>query len=187
MKAISRREALKRLGLLGGAALAAGCTPARIGLGLYPARFKEDEDLVRGVLAALAATILPGAGLDEPSLCRPFYDDRFPLHRYRTYLAADLCERSRVECGQGRFDLLPSGDRIRVLEAGLGADDTTRKLYTGAIFLTQLAFYSGFYGDVGCPEIDFDGQFRPGPPESRTYPAPMSYLAEPAGTSGNYT
>jgi len=183
---MSRREALKAMGLLGGAALAAGCTPGRIVFGWYPTRFKDDDELVRPVLAALAGAVVPGSGLDEVSLSRPFYDERFPLHGYRGYLAADLCERTWVEFRQGRFDLLTVRDRVRVIESGLSADDTTRSLYTGAVFLTQLAFYSGFYGDAGCPEIDFDGRFRPGPPGTRTYPDAETYLAEPVGVGGNY-
>ena len=185
MRSMTRREALKAIGLFGGVALVSGCTPVRIGLGLFPTKFKEDDNLVRPVLAALADTIVPGSGLDEASLCRPFYDDRFPLAEYRGFLASDLCQRAWIEGRQRRFDQLGLAARVRVVESALKSDGTTRKLYTGAIFLTQIAFYTGFYGDVGCPTIDFAGRYQPVPAASRTYPDPETWLAEPAGIGGN--
>lgn len=71
-------------------------------------------------------------------MARPLYDERFPLHRYANYLAADLSRRARSECGEARFQLLSRAERTRAIDAGLGADDTTRKLYGGAIFRRPL-------------------------------------------------
>jgi len=60
MDTIPRRDALKKIGLLGGAVLA-GCTPARILLHGYPHEFDADASLVDRVLASFADTVLPDA------------------------------------------------------------------------------------------------------------------------------
>lgn len=187
MDPLSRRDALKKLGLLGGAALAAGCTPVKILLHAYPERFYTDAGLIHRVLAALADTILPDAGGDAATLARPFYDERFPLQKYRSFLASDLCARARALCGTHRFELLSWRDRARVVEDGLSADATTEKLYAGAIFLAQIAFYGGIYDDdAGCAAIGFDGRYHPRPLAELTYANAEDFLAEEIGLNGNF-
>ena len=187
MERLSRREALKRLGFLGGAALAAGCTPVKVLLHTYPEPFDRDAALVDRVLAALAITVLPDAGVDAATLARPFYDERFPLHRYRNFLASDLCARSERLCGTDRFELLGQEERARVVEDGLAADAITEKLYTGAIFLAQIAFFAGIYDEEsGCTFLDFEGRFRPRPLAEQTYPDAERFLARAATVDGNY-
>lgn len=183
---MGRREALKLLGLVGAGAAFGACTPVRAFMGWYPARFRDDE-LVGLVLEAFADAIVPNGGADPAELVRPLYDERFPLHGYGNYLAADLSRRARSECGDARFHLLSRADRTRAIDAGLGADGTTRKLYGGAIFLVQLGFYAGIYDDErGCPAIEFEGRYRPYSLSERTYGRAEEFLADEIGHRGNF-
>lgn len=184
---VPRREVLRALGLFGAASLVGACTPARIVMGWYPGEFKRDDRLVRRTLAGMADAIVPGSGLPEAELARPFFDERFPLHEFRGYLASDLAARSRDRFGDERFETLDRDDRVQVIDGGLSAGGTTRRLYEGAIFLTQLAFYAGIYEATGgCPQIDFDGAYHPVPPADLTYHDPARFLAREAGTNGNH-
>jgi len=57
------------------------------------------------------------------------------------------------------FADLGAARRTQVIESGLGANDTTARLYRGAILLIQVAIYGGVYDDDrGCPLIDFHGK-----------------------------
>lgn len=170
-----------------GLGMATGCTPLRIVLHAYPRRFDEDGSLVDRTLAAFAETILPGTDRDPLELARPLADEQFELAAYRNYLAADLAARSRRLYGTGAFDRLDLADRERVVSEALEADGTTCKLYSGAIFLTQIAFFAGIYDDEqGCPLIDFDGRYKLRPLEELTYPDPATYLTRVAMRNARY-
>lgn len=184
---ISRRDAVARLGLIAAAA-AAGCTPLRIALRGYPESFETDPERVDRTLRAFVTAVIPGAPEDDPDLVRAFYDEELSaLARYRNFLAADLSERAARRYGESRFHRLGLAERTRVIRDGLAADATTRRLYEGAIFLSQVACYSGIYDDEkGCPLIEFEGRFRPRPLAQLTYADPESYLAPPLTADGNY-
>ncbi len=188
METITRRQALRRVGLLGaglGVGLAAGCTPLKIVFHAYPRRFDDDASLVDRTLAALAETILPGSDQDPHELARALRDERYEIAEYRNYLAADLSDRSRRLYGTKVFEDLGLAERERVVNDALSADQTTCKLYSGAIFLTQIAFFAGIYDDeAGCPLIDFDGRYRLRRLEELTYPDPHTYLTSAATENG---
>lgn len=190
MENMTRRQALRRVGLLGaglGLGMATGCTPLKILFHAYPRRFDEDEPLVDRTLAAFAEAILPGTDRDSLELARPLSDERFELASYRNYLAADLADRSRRLYGTGAFEKLGLAERERVVSEALDADGTTCKLYSGAIFLTQIAYFAGIYDDDGgCPLIDFDGRYRLRPLDELTYPDPDTYLTQAAMRSARY-
>ena len=190
MENISRRQALRRVGVLGaglGVTLAAGCTPLKIVLHAYPRRFDEDPLLVDRMLAALAETILPDTGQDPNELARPLRDERYELAEYRNYLASDLSDRSRRLYGTRSFEALGLPERERIVRDALSGDGITCKLYSGAIFLTQIAFFAGIYDDQeGCPLIEFDGQYRLRPLDELTYPDPHTYLTDAMTVSGSH-
>lgn len=187
MNAMSRRDLLKTLGLASGAALTSGCTPMKILMHWYPPDFDRDRELVDRNLVAFADAVLGDAVDENHFAARPFHDERFPLHKYRGFLASDLCGRASDLYGTDRFDLLRRQDRCAVISNGLAGDATTRKLYSGAIYLTQVACYAGIYDDEsGCPAIEFEGKYRRRPFAELTYPDPESFLAEEVGIAGNY-
>src|SRR5712692_2323610 len=159
-RALTRRAALGQLALLA-AGLAAACTPLRIVMSAYPQAFDDDPDLVDRVLRAFVATIIPGAAADDPNLVRVYTDPYYPFAKYVAFFAADLCRRAKAGCASAAFDRLSVAQRTAVIEDGLAADATTRKLYQGAILLGQVSFYAGIYDDQkGCALIDFDGRYR---------------------------
>lgn len=182
----SRRDVLRGFS----AALAtavAGCAPARIILGAYPAAFKHDADLNDRVLRAFVATIVPGIPLDEPNLAKAFSDDFFPFAKYRAFFASDLCRRAGKLCRNESFDQLSLPQRTRVVQNGLQADSVTRRLYRGAIRLAQAATYGGIYNKHGdVPLIDFEGfRYAHGNPDACTYPDPQRFFAPTLSPDGN--
>ena len=188
-EALSRREAVARLGLLSAGFLAAGCTPLRLVLEANPEGFEADAGLVDRTLRAFVTAVVPGIPEDAPDLTRAFYDEGLSeMPGHRAYLASDLCRRSARLYGVRRFADLGPEPRTRVIQDGLQADGIIRDLYEGAIFLTQVAVYASIYDDArGCPLLEWDGQFVP--PRSLSelsYPDPEGYLASPMTAEGNY-
>jgi hypothetical protein len=182
---LSRRAAVKRLALAAGG-LAVGCTPLRIVLRAYPDDFDRDTELLDRVLRAFVTTVVPGVPPDSPNLARIFKDDWVPFARYCSFFASDLCGRSRKMFGTGAFHALSLARRTQVVQNGLAADSTTRKLYDGAIFLAQLSVYAGVYDSQrGCPLIDFEGAYKIVPLKDQTYPNPNDFLAAALTPEGN--
>ncbi len=169
------------------AGLAVGCTPLRILLRAYPHEFDDDHRLVDRVMRAFVSTVIPGAPVEGPNVVRVFLDEYYPFAPYCSYFVYDLCRRSRERYGVGRFDRLDLEQRTRVVRDGFAADETTRRLYNGAILLAQLSFYAGIYDESeGCPLIDFPGRFQVVPKGRLSYASPARYLARQATVDGNY-
>ncbi len=186
IRTVSRREALGRLAALTGGVVLVACTPLRIVMHLYPEDFDQQPELVDRILRAFAVTILPAAGRDDPNLVRAFYDEQYPLAKYACFLAADLCRRSYDRFGEDAFDELTAARRTTIVQDALAAGWTTTRLYTGAIFLAQIAFYGAIYDDEnGCPAIGFEGRYRFRGIEATTYPNAERYLAQASTANGN--
>ncbi len=187
---LTRREALRRMAIVSAGlsvGLTVGCTPLRIGLGMYPGKYDSDTRIGDRVLRAFVAAVIPGAPEHAPNLVRVYKDDFYPLAPYRGYLVYDLCERSDRLFGAWRFSDLGAVPRVRVIQDALDADKTTRRLYEGGIFLAQISFYAGIYDDAaGCELIDFDGASRLVPLAEQTYPHPEDHFAACLTPDGNY-
>ncbi len=182
--AVTRREAIRYLGLITAGLAAGACTPLRIVTRSYSDDFKRDAELVDRVLRSFATTIIPGAPADSANLVRPFHDRDYPFAPYAQFFASDLCRRSYDRFGHGEFCRLTLAQRTQVVSDGLAADGTTRKLYGGAIFLMQVSFYGGIYDDArGCPLIGFPGRYQ-GDPVS--YDDGGRFLPWSLTASGNY-
>jgi hypothetical protein len=183
--AVSRRQAVRWLGLLA-AGFLAGCTPVRIGAGLYTKAYQPGLGQLDGVLRAFVVTVIPGAPADAPHLTQVFHDAYYGFAPVAPFFAADLTARAGRLYGEGSFDALPPAGRTGVVRSGLGADRTTRKLYNGAVLLAQASFYAGIYDDdAGCALIDFPGRPRAGATREAPYPQPERYLALPTTLDGN--
>ena len=184
----TRRGALRCLagGLAG--LFIASCTPARIAFRAYPDEFDDDPTRVDGVLRAFVTTVVPGISPRHPDVTRAFYDEFYPLAKYRGFLAADLCQRSTRLYGSARFEKVCVDHRVAVIKDGLGDDATTARLYQGAIFLTQIACLAAIYDDEGgSPLIDFDGRYRLRNPAELTFADPAGFLARADTANGNPT
>src|SRR5437763_6700550 len=144
MPTISRRQALRQLGLVA-AGLTAACTPLRVLGSAYPQAFDDDDALVDRVLRAFVTAVIPGAPADDPDLVRAYTDPAYPFAQYVGFFAADLSRRATRRFEGRRFERLPVRERTAVIAEGLAADGTTRKLYNGAVALAQITFYAGIY------------------------------------------
>jgi len=178
-----RRDAVRYLTwILAGAATQA-CTPLRIVTRSFPAEFKNDPALVGETLRAFVAAVIPGVESGAADPARALLDRRYPFAKYAPFFASDLAARSRRLFGTAEFASLALAQRTGVIADGLAADGTTRKLYRGAIYLTQVSIYAGIYDDdAGCPLIAFAGRYRGGP---NSYDDAVSYLPAPRTSSGN--
>jgi hypothetical protein len=151
-----------------------------------PPRLRHDPALVDRVLRAFVAAVIPGAPVDDATLVRAYHDPYYRLAKYTGFLASDLCGRARRLLGNGAFDELSIEARTRVIQDALAADATTARLYNGAIFLAQVAFYGGIYDDDrGCPLIGFEGAYQFRGPEAITYPEPERFLGRAMTPDGN--
>ncbi|HEU4386077.1 MAG TPA: hypothetical protein VFR85_21510 [Anaeromyxobacteraceae bacterium] len=160
-----------------------GCAPLSIALRLYP---EPDHQVADGVMRAFVEAVIPGAARDDPNLVRAFFDPFYPFTRYRSWFVWDLDRRARRLFGRP-YPELDLERRTRVIQDGLSSGDgTAARVYDGAIFLGQVAFYAGIYDDDrGCPLIHFEGASGLLPLEQQTYPAPGRFLAEAATADGN--
>jgi hypothetical protein len=169
-----------------GAGLISGCTPARIALHLYPEEFDEDPDIVETELRAFVDTVLPGITRDDGHPVRLFYDDAFPIWKYRGFFASDLCKTAGSLFGERRFCDLDEARRAAVIDEGVSSGGSLGDLYAGAIFVTQVVYFAGLYDPEGdCSFIDFKGS---SPPRSRaqfTFDDPDSFLGHEIGLAGN--
>jgi hypothetical protein len=184
MSPLSRRSFL---GLLVGAAGIAltGCAPARLLLALdkpRPAAGPEGRD---ATLAAFALTVVPGIDPDTPHLTRVYDDPAYPFARCRNFFVADLDRRAR-RLHAAPFARLEPGTRHAVVADGLAASGITRRVYDGAVFLTQVALYAGIYDDAaGCALIDFPGGGSLPTSDERARVVEATYLPGPAAGGGN--
>jgi|SRR5437660_6526429 len=186
MNAIPRRHALRQLGLIA-AGLAAACTPMRVLTSAYPQVFDDDDGLVDRVLRAFVTAVIPDAPQDDPDLVRAHTDPAYPFAQYAGFFAADLSRRAARRFGARAFERLDVGERTAVIAEGLAADATTRKLYSGAVVLAQIAFYAGIYDPrKGCPAIGFEGGNHWHPLTDITYPDPERFLSHTRTADGNY-
>jgi len=187
---VSRREAVRRLAIVGTGltvGLSTGCTPVRIGLGVYPRSYDTNPEIRDRVLRAFAATVIPGVEETAPDLIRVFEDDYYPLARYTGYFVCDLCERSSRLFDMKLFSDLKPDQRVAVVQRALSSHKVVRQLYEGAIFLTQISCYAGIYDDrKGCELIDFHGASGFVPLADQTYPSQERYLASSLTADGNY-
>lgn len=183
-QSVSRRDVVRSLGLMAAGLVASACAPLRILTHAYPDEFKHHPDVVDRALRAFVATVIPGADPEAADLTRAFRDPRYPFAPYAEFFAADLARRAHDRFGEHGFAQLTLHQRTAVIRDGLKADETTRKLYQGAIYLAQISFYGGIYDDdAGCPLIDFPGRFRGDPV---TYADAHKFLPRAQTLGGNH-
>ena len=146
----SRRQALLTIAAVLPAVFATACAPARIVLKAYPAEFKGNSTRTQATLAAFVCTVEPGASPDPVSTALTLQDPYYPLARYAAYLASDLDGRANRSYRRP-FTALSCTERAAVVASGLSEDGVTGKLYSGAVYLTQIAVYAGLGGGGNRP------------------------------------
>jgi hypothetical protein len=179
---MERRTVVRYLTLLLAGVATEACTPLRILTRSFPAEFQHDPELVGRTLRAFTAAVIPGFEPGNTNPARALLDHRYPFAAYAAFFASDLSRRADDRFA-APFDALTLEQRTAVIRAGLDADGTTRKLYRGAIYLTQVAIYAGIYDDAaGCALIGFPGRYRGG---AISYDDPALFLPKPRTSRGN--
>jgi len=181
----SRREAIRCLAS-GIAALAVGaCTPATILLKNYPEQYRPGTEATRRALLAFVDTVVPGLTPEERRSVTVLEDPYYPLAKYADFLASDLDRRADRHHGRP-FSALSLPDRTDIVAKALRGDATTRKLYTGAVFLTQAAVYGGIHDDrAGCRLTGFPGGYHFANPTSLSYPDTSRFAVRALSRTGN--
>lgn len=181
----TRREAVGLLAsMIAGLALG-GCMPLRIVVG-PPPRYKRNSGLTDQTLAAFAATVVPGQSAErDAAAAEVFHDAFYPIAPYRAFLASDLDRRAGSRFHRSFRSLQPV-ERTQVVSGAIGANGLTRQLYTGAIFLIQIATYGGIENDrAGCELIGFGGGYRLPTRSELTYAEVERFRATALTSNGN--
>jgi hypothetical protein len=185
MSTCSRRDFIAKLSVLVGAVLAS-CTPLNIVLKNYPEEFDNDDAIKLDNLKAFVITIIPGADINDKNLCRIFSDSFYGFNKYCGFFVSDLCTRSKKMFDKNSFCDLTAEQKTEVVLSGLNADTTLNKIYSAAIFMSQVSYYSSIYDDEnGCQLIDFNGPTSFVNSEM-SYKNPKVYLASEITENGNY-
>lgn len=138
---------------------AAVVTAVRMLFDLYPREIRKDLELQDHILRAFVLTIIPGADARDPDMVRMYHDTDYPFYPYTGFLVYDLGRRSLRTYGTGAFHQLSAPERTSLLQDALSSDDTTSRLYRGAMLMAQVSYYAGIYDpDKGCSLIDFPGR-----------------------------
>jgi hypothetical protein len=126
---------------------------------IYPRQFRKDVELQDRVLTGFVLTVIPGADARDPDLVRMYHDTDYPFYPYTGFLVHDLVRRSLQMFGTIAFERLNNEKRTALLQDALSSDDTTSRLYRGAMLMAQVSYYAGIYDpDKGCSLIDFPGR-----------------------------
>lgn len=177
---VSRRTLVKGLAFLA-AGTVIGCTPINI---LFSN--KEDKMGQTGkILRAFMQTIVPGAPTEHQNITHVFYDDFYRFSKYRKVFTEDLCRRSKKIFGIHRFEMLSFQKRTEVVKNGLEKPGVIGRLYSGAIYITQITVYTACYDKKGiCDLIDFKANYDF---EVPVYPDTEKYLGCALTSDGNYS
>jgi hypothetical protein len=181
----SRRQAIRLLA--GGIAALAlgGCTPATIVFRAYPEAYRPGSDATDRALLAFIETVVPGLTPAEIRAVAVLRDPFYPLARYADFLASDL-DRRAERAHHRLFHALAPAERTAVVQRAFAGDGTTRKLYTGAVFLTQAAVYGGIEDDsAGCRLIGFPGAVDGAPSAEVSYPDTTRFATRGLSLNGN--
>lgn len=183
---ISRSDFLRKISFSLGV-LFTSCTPVKILLNTHDDKYDEDYDLKNQVLKAFVETVVPGVDPDNPDMCKIFCDNYYDFHKYNGFFVSDLCSKSQRLFNTEHFYDLSFEQRTEVIQAGLNDDSTTEKIYTAAIFITQVSIYCSIYDDErGCNLIDYKGSYG-FINVDLFYTNQQKYLAREITSTGNYS
>jgi hypothetical protein len=183
----SRRQAIRLLA--GGvAALAMGaCTPATILFRSYPEQYRPGTTATRRALLAFTDTVVPGLTPEELQQVTALEDRFYPMAKYCDFLASDL-DRRAMDRHERPFSALTPAQRTALVRKALDGDAVTRKLYTGAVFLTQAAVYGGIHDDrAGCRLTGFPGGYHLTAPATLTSAQTARFVTRSQSPDGNPT
>jgi hypothetical protein len=180
----SRRRTLQVL-LTTAAAGLAGCVPVRIGLGAYPREFKSDAAGRReATLDAFAGVVAPGLTSAQATV-RTMLDPWYGFAAYAGYFTSELNRVALQRHGQS-YPALRREEQHAIVASGLAQGGLTTRLYTGAVFLAQVASLAGMHDDAaGSPMLQFPGASGTPTPEALHYADAVAFRAPALSQDGN--
>src|SRR5690606_3960313 len=183
---ISRLNFLKWASLLTVSVLT-GCSQIKYLTGSYPDKYKIDSDKNDFILRSFVITVIPGADENDPDLTKIFNDDYYSFKSFCGFFISDLCSKSKELFGTEEFHLLNETKRTFIIEQGLNDGAMMKRLYTAAIVMAQVSYYSGIYNpDAGCKLIDFPGTNSSYSEDEMFYQDTAKYFANEITNNGNY-
>ena len=178
---IGRREALSRF-MLGSFGLFIGCAPIKSFDSKSGVSGTQRET---NILGAFMETIVPGLQVNQSDLTSVFYDNYYQYSKLRRILVKDLINQTKKMFGVKTFEILHSENRKKIIQHVLAVGGIMKKVYVGAIYLTQIAAYSGFCNrDQSSSIIDFKAEYGFEPNSYRNY---KDFLGENQTIDGNYS
>lgn len=183
---ITRKKFIRSFSLAA-AAVITGCSQIKYLTGCYPDKYKNENKTNELSLRAFVTTVIPGADEKDPNLIKIFYDEYYSFKPLCGFFISDLCTKSKDLFDIEEFNLLNEEQRNFIVQEGLNGDSMISRLYTAAIFMTQVSYYSGIYDDgVGCKLIDFEGSNTGFTESELFYPNTTAYLSNELTLNGNY-
>lgn len=178
---INRREALSRF-LLGTAGFLVSCSPLNI-LGAKSTLTSKQTEIE--ILGAFMETIVPGLDVNHPGLTAVFYDKYYRFTKFRKILVNDIINQTRKLFSVNSFETLQREGREKIVQHVLNVGGIMKKVYSGAIYLTQITAYAGLYNrNYSSPIIDFKAEYSF---EPTSYPNYKDFLGDNQTIDGNYS
>jgi hypothetical protein len=105
------------------------------------------------VLYSFVATIIPDIDIKNRSVIKHFYDKELDFNKVKTLFLLQLRCTSKRMFKNANFDELTHDQRMAVIEDGLQGCELKSKIFSGAIFLTQVAIYCDIYQENQGSEL----------------------------------
>jgi hypothetical protein len=173
----TRRSFLIGLAAAGSIALVPSIAHARVDIAVDPRQ---------AILRAFVEVVVPEADPSWDDAVAALQDEALPFSRYVGLLVSNLRSRSRRLFGTKDFAGLCAEDRTAVVADGVRAKVIYGKLYQGAIFVVQIAYFSAMYHpERGNAAIGFEGAYRFDGFASLTHPEPERFLPASVSVDGN--
>lgn len=137
----------------------------------------------RDAMEAFARTVIPDLPDAQKHITNVLGEKIYGFRKYKWLILTDLSNRSRRLFGDYRFYALNSDDRKAVISDALESNGLFRKLYSGAIQILQLTYYSGYNLEPEqCRRIGFKARYEYSP---RSHESMEHYFANTMTYDGN--
>ncbi|MCX8106227.1 MAG: hypothetical protein N3D80_10205 [Ignavibacterium album] len=183
-KQTSRRDFLLKISTLVSTSLI-GCSQLRILVKDYPKSFDEDIKSADNELKNFVLTIIPGADENDQNTIRIFRDEFYGFNKYVGFFISDLCSRSKMLFNQEKFSSLTIFQKEEVINSAIDDDSLINKIYTAAIFMSQVSVYCSIYEDGKISSL-LDSVEKYSFNNVETIESKELYLATEMTSNGNY-
>lgn len=184
MKQEKRREFLKKMGI---SFVSLTYLPLE-SISFHSSEYSLNNANRSSIIIAFVRTILPGLKKDNPVIAYHFYDKQLKIKKLEFLLKLFLKRITKRTYGHNHFDRLDLRSRKNVIYIGLNGSNLRKKIFTGAIFLTQVAIYCAIYNRPNLHQLYYNPKNQGIIDSTASYH--YSYLegngAKSATKNGNY-